>query len=68
MYSSIYLNQFFDFMFTRCCIMLFYVQLSKTGFPKIGQVAPLGAMTDIQGAMSSKGVKVVKDPHRAMRS
>ena len=26
----------------------------KTGFPKVGQVAPLGTMTDTQGATSSK--------------
>ena len=30
---------------------------SRSGFPKVGQVALLGAMTDTQGATSSKGVR-----------
>ena len=29
----------------------------RTGFPKVGQVVPLGAITDTQGATSSKGVR-----------
>ena len=29
----------------------------KPGFPEVGQVAPLAAMTDTQGATSSKGVR-----------
>ena len=29
----------------------------KSGFPKVGQAAPLVAMTDSQGAMSSKWVR-----------
>ena len=36
--------------------------LFKAGFLKVGQVTPFLAMTDTQGATSSKGVKV-----RAMR-
>ena len=31
--------------------------LSKAGFPKVGQVAHLGSMTDFQGATSSKGAR-----------
>ena len=30
---------------------------SRLGFTKVGQVALLGAMTDIQGATSSKGAR-----------
>ena len=31
---------------------------ATTGFTKVGKVAPLGAMTDTQGATSSKAVRV----------
>ena len=34
-----------------------HLYLYKAGFPKVGQVVPLGAITDTQGATSSKGVK-----------
>ena len=30
---------------------------TRSGFPNVGQVAPLGAMTNTQGAMSSKGAR-----------
>ena len=36
-------------------ILTFYLkQLVYTGFPKVDQVVPLGAMTDTQGAINSK--------------
>ena len=34
-----------------------YTLAYSSGFPKVGQMAPLGAMTDIQGATSSKGAR-----------
>ena len=42
------------------------LSLSKPGFLKVGQVAPLGAMTYTQGATSSKGVRGF--PKGAIRS
>ena len=34
---------------------MLYLNRFKSGFPKVGQVAPLGAMTDTQGATISIG-------------
>ena len=42
-------------MFTKKTIEIWLSVSSISGFPKVGQVAPQGAMTDTQGAMSSKG-------------
>ena len=43
------------FLYSKINIILY--TCFRSGFPKVGQVAPLGAMTDTHGATSSKGVR-----------
>ena len=51
-------QKFFFFKHQILSVQLYQIlKAFKSGFPKVGQVAPLGAMTDIQGATSSKGTR-----------